>query len=164
MFPSWYHHEIFRSDYQWQKWCLCKVQGQRSKVKVTEVKTQVSRFGTITPVWFHIWWWNDVKERCPIDFQGHLSNFKVTRLKNRRFRPKLGVAGLYLNFEFKDGYEVMHKDWSSIEEVPSRLSVKFQGNRASKISILTQNWDFLDCNSSSNSQMAMKWCWNPELA
>ena len=27
-----------------------KVQGQRSKVKVTEVKTQISRFGTITPV------------------------------------------------------------------------------------------------------------------
>ena len=27
-----------------------KVQGQRSKVKVTGVKTQTSRFGTITPV------------------------------------------------------------------------------------------------------------------
>ena len=24
MSSSWYHHEIFRSDYQWQKWCLCK--------------------------------------------------------------------------------------------------------------------------------------------
>ena len=33
------HHEIFRSDYQWQKWYPCKGQGQRSKVKVTEVKT-----------------------------------------------------------------------------------------------------------------------------
>ena len=31
MFPSWYHHEIFRRDYQWQKWCLCK--SSRSKVK-----------------------------------------------------------------------------------------------------------------------------------
>ena len=29
-----------------------KVQGQRSKVKVTEVKTQISRFGTTTPVDF----------------------------------------------------------------------------------------------------------------
>ena len=28
-----------------------KGQGQRSKVKVTEVKTQLSRFRTITPVW-----------------------------------------------------------------------------------------------------------------
>ena len=29
--------------------------GQRSKVKVTEVNTQLSRFGTITLVWIHIW-------------------------------------------------------------------------------------------------------------
>ena len=32
MFPSSYHHEIFRSYYQWQKWCPCK--RSRSKVKV----------------------------------------------------------------------------------------------------------------------------------
>ena len=31
MFLSSYHHEIFRSDYQWQKWCLCK--RSRSEVK-----------------------------------------------------------------------------------------------------------------------------------
>ena len=41
----------------------CKVhakgQGQRSKVKVTEVTTQLNRFRTVTPVWIHIWWWND---------------------------------------------------------------------------------------------------------
>ena len=24
MFPSSYHHDIFRSYYQWQKWCPCK--------------------------------------------------------------------------------------------------------------------------------------------
>ena len=35
-----------------------KGQGQRSKVKVTEIKTQLIRFRTITPVWFHISWWN----------------------------------------------------------------------------------------------------------
>ena len=63
-----------------------KVQGQRPNVKVTEVKTQISCFGTITPVLFHIWWWNDAQS--------------------------------YLQFEFTDGYEMMHKDWSSIEEVP----------------------------------------------
>ena len=32
---------------------------QRSKVKVTEVTTQLNRFRTVTPVWIHIWWWND---------------------------------------------------------------------------------------------------------
>ena len=36
-----------------------KDQGQRSKVKVTEVMTPLSRFQTVTPVWNHIWWWND---------------------------------------------------------------------------------------------------------
>ena len=52
-----------------------------------------------------------------------------------RFRPKLVVFGLYLQFEFTDDYEMMHKNWSSIEEVPyclSRLSVKFQGHWAKK--------------------------------
>ena len=112
---------------------------QRSKVKVTEVTTQLNRFWTVTPVWIYIWWWNDdiawcclekvpycfsrssVKfqdhtalkivefdpdwafpdcnssfnspmakklctklevalKRCPIVFQGHPSNFEVTRL------------------------------------------------------------------------------------
>ena len=117
-----------------------KGQGQRSKVKVTKVTTQLNCFRTVTPVWFHIWWWNDAyslvllrrgahcysrssvkfqghtalkivefdpdwafpecnsslnspmatkwctklevaEKRCPIVFQGHTSNLKVTRLK-----------------------------------------------------------------------------------
>ena len=62
-----------------------KGQGQRSKVKVTDVKTQLSRFRTVTPVLIHICWWNDAQSlmlrwRCPIVFQGHPSNF-VKRLK-----------------------------------------------------------------------------------
>ena len=32
-----------------------KGQGQRSKVKVTEVTTQLYRFQTVTPVWIHVW-------------------------------------------------------------------------------------------------------------
>ena len=36
-----------------------KGQGQRPKVKVTEVTIQLNRFRTVTPVWIHIWWWND---------------------------------------------------------------------------------------------------------
>ena len=35
-----------------------KGQGQRLKVKVTEVTTQLYRFRTVTPVWIQIWWWN----------------------------------------------------------------------------------------------------------
>ena len=53
MFPSSYHHEIFSH-------------GQRSKVKVTEVKklsnfTQIGRFRTVTPVWIHQWLQNDAQ-------------------------------------------------------------------------------------------------------
>ena len=54
---------------------------------------------------------------------------------------------------------MMHKAWSSIEEVPycfSRSSVKFQGHTALKIVQFDPNWAFPDCNSSLNSPMAMK--------
>ena len=54
---------------------------------------------------------------------------------------------------------MMHKAWSSIEEVPycfSRSSVKFQGHTALKIVEFDPNWPFPDCNSSLNSPMAMK--------
>ena len=77
-----------------------KGHGQKSKVKVTEAKTQFSHFRT----------------------------FEVTRdKKNRRFWPELGVSGPQLQFKLTHGYEMMHKTWSSIEEVFycfSRSSVK----------------------------------------
>ena len=56
---------------------------------------------------------------------------------------------------------MMHKAWSSIEEVPFRFwrsSVKFQGHLALKIVEFDSNWAFPDCNSSLNSPMAMKCC------
>ena len=80
MFPSSYHHEIYRSYYQWQKWCPCK--RWRSKVKVTEVNTQLSRFLTVTPVSIHIWWWNDAQSLMMLR-RGALLFFKVTRQISR---------------------------------------------------------------------------------
>ena len=53
-----------------------KGQGQRSKVKVTEVDTQISRFRTLTPVWSHIWWWNDAQSLMLLR-KGALLFFKV---------------------------------------------------------------------------------------
>ena len=98
MFPSSYHHEIFRSYYQWQKWRPCK--RSRSEVKVTEVTTQLHRFRTVTPVWIHIWWWDDVYSLIMLR-RGALLFFKVIRQisrshgsKNRRIWPRLGVSGL----------------------------------------------------------------------
>ena len=77
-----------------------KSQGQRSKVKVTEVTTQLNRFRTVTPVWFQIWWWNYTY--CFMLLRrGALLFCKVIRqisrsygAKNRRIWPRLGVSGL----------------------------------------------------------------------
>ena len=77
-----------------------KGQGQRSKVKVTEVTTQLNRFRTVTPVWIHIWWWNDAYSLMLLR-RGALLFFKVIRqisrshgFKNRGLWPRLGVSGL----------------------------------------------------------------------
>ena len=77
-----------------------KGQGQRSKVKVTEVTTQLNRFRTVTPVWIHIWWWNDAYSLMLLR-RGALLFFKVFRQisrshgsKNRRIWHRLGVSGL----------------------------------------------------------------------
>ena len=57
--------------------------------------------------------------------RGALLCYKVIRQisgshgsKKHRIWPRLGISGLLLQFEFTNGYEMMHKAWSSIEEVP----------------------------------------------
>ena len=54
---------------------------------------------------------------------------------------------------------MMHKAWSSIEEVSycvSRSFAKFQGHTAQEIVDFYPNWAFPDCNSSLN----LLWLWN----
>ena len=72
----------------------------RSKVKFKEVTTQLNRFRTVTPVWIHIWWWNDAYTLVMLS-RGALLFFKVIRQisrshysKKRRIWPWLGVFGL----------------------------------------------------------------------
>ena len=65
-----------------------KGQGQRSKVKVTEVTTQLNRFRTVTPVWIDKWFWNDayslmLLRRSSVKFQGQMA------LKSVEFDPDL---------------------------------------------------------------------------
>ena len=50
--------------------------------------------------------------KSSVKFQGH------TVQKNRRFWPELSVSGPTLQFDFTDGYDMMHKAGYSIEEVP----------------------------------------------
>ena len=140
-----------------------KGQGQRSKVKVTEVTTQLNRFRTVTPVWIHIWWWNDAYSLMLLR-RGAVLFFKVIRQisrshgsKNRRIWPRFGIH---------QWLRMMHKAWSSIEEVSYcflRSSVKSQGHTALKTVEFDSNWPFPDSNSSLNTPMATKWWTKLEL-
>ena len=84
--------------YHPQTWCPCK--RSKSKVKVTEVLTSFSRFRTVTPVWIHIWRWNDAQSlmllrRCALlcfKVICHISRSHGSN--NRRIWPRLGVSGL----------------------------------------------------------------------
>ena len=104
--PFWlcFHHRIIMKFSgvitNHQSKVHAKGQGQRSKVKVTEVTTQLNRFRTVTPVWIHIWWWNDAYSLMLLR-RGALLFFKVIRQisrshgsKNRGLWPRLGVSGL----------------------------------------------------------------------
>ena len=79
----------------------------------------------VVPYWF---------SRSSVKFQGHMAEKIVD------FDPDWAGSGLYLQFEFTDGHGMMHKDWSSIEEVPyyfSRFSIKFQGHKGQIFLILS---------------------------
>ena len=59
----------------------------------------------------------------------------------------MGVSGLYLQFEFTNGYEMLHKAWNSKGEMPYRFprsSVKFQGHTVQNITDIDPNWAFPD--------------------
>ena len=94
------------------------------------------------------------KERCPIVFQGHPSNFKVTRYKTSPILTQIG------------GFRTIgQSQLSNPSDLPcSRSYVKLQGRTAQKIIDFDPNWAFPDCNSRLNSPMAMKCCTKLETA
>ena len=94
------------------------------------------------------------KKRCPIVFQGHPSNFKVTRDKTSPILTQIG--------RFRT---IGRSQLSNPSDLPcSRSSVKFQGQTALKSVEFDPDWAFPDCNSSLNSPMATKWCTKLEVA
>ena len=94
------------------------------------------------------------KERCPIVFQGHPSNFKVTRYKTS---PILTQIGRF--------WTIGRSQLSNPSDLPcSRSSVKFQGHTTLKMVKFDPNWAFPDSNSSLNTPMATKWCTKLEVA
>ena len=69
------------------------------------------------------------------------------RSRSQRSTPNLAVSGLWLQFEFTYGNEIMHTAGSSIEEVPycfPRSSIKFQGHTGQNITDFDPNWVFPD--------------------
>ena len=142
-----------------------KFQGHTGKK--SPILTWIECFRTTTQVLIHWWLWSDAQS-LKQHRKGALLFFWVIHqisrshgTKNWRFWPELSVSGLSLKFEFSDGFEVMHKAWCSIEEVPycfSRSSIKFQVHTEQKIVNFDPNWEFLDCNSSLNLPIALKRC------
>ena len=128
--PVWIHQWL-RNDAKFEatkKRCPIVFEGHLSNLKVirlqkSSILTQIRRFRTVTPVWIHQWLRNDAKfeatkKRCPIVFEGHLSNLKVTRLKKIvDFDPNLGSSDCNSSL-FTNGYQMIHKAWSNIEKVP----------------------------------------------
>ena len=92
---------------------IARDQDQRPKVKVTEVKTQFSRFQTVTPEMKH-----KSSIELPYFFQGHPSNFKVTWDKISPFLTRI-------------------KRFRTVAFL-SRSSIKFQDYTGQKMPILTQ--------------------------
>ena len=77
----------------------------------------------------------------------------------------LNLAVVPLHEEYKpfvtNGYEMMHKVWSSIEEVVFQgHTSSFKVTRDKKITNFDPNWAFPDCNS---SLMVPKWCTKLEV-
>ena len=124
-----------------------KGQGQRSKVKVTEVTTQLNRFRTVTQVWIHIWWWKmhiawccleevpNCFSRSSVKYQGHQA------LKIVEFYPDWAFPDCYSSF-----ISPMAMKWcTKLEVVLKRCLIAFQGHpsnfkvtRLKKSSNLTQ--------------------------
>ena len=133
------------------------------------------------------------KERCPIVFQRHPSNFKVTRDKTSPILTQIGrfrIIGWWqlsnpsdlpcfrscIKFQGHTGWKIddLDKIWARLpgrsqlsnpSDLPcSRSSAKFQGQTAEKIVEFDPDWAFPDFNSSLNSPMAMKWCTKLEVA
>ena len=144
------------------KWCtklyvakkryLIVLQGHPSNFKVTWLKkssilTQIGSFRTVTPVWIHLWLWNDA-QRLKQHRRGALLFFKVMlqfsrsrgTKKNANFYP---TSRLKLKFDFTNGFEMMHKAWCQFSKSPGTK------NRIER---------FRTVNSSLNMPMALKCC------
>ena len=91
--------------------------GQKKKQKKSTILTQIESFWTVTPVWIHRQLWNDA---CTGYDNKAYVNYMDLAVRCSRKAVKLNHSP----------YEMMHKDWRGIEEVPCsfwRSSVRSHG-------------------------------------
>ena len=136
-----------------------KFQGQTGQK--SPILTRIGRFQTVIPVLNHRWLRNNA-ESLKYHRRDVLLFFKVIRqiprshrTQIRRFWPEFGISGLEpgLASELISGYEMMHKTWSNIEEVP----IVFQGHSSNfKVTWYKNNRKFLPDLSVSRKWLILK--------
>ena len=143
-----------------------KGQGQRSKVKVTEVMTPLGRFRTLTPVRIHGWQRN-FAHSLNQHRRGALLFLAATKQLYEWFSPSVcpsvclsvcpSVCHTFLTmFPSSYHHEIFwsYYQWQKWRPCKrSRSEVKGQGHRGHN-----PTSPFPDCNSSLNSHMMMRWC------
>ena len=168
MFPSSYHHEIFRSCYHWHKWCPCKrfkVRGQRSRSQRSQPNLTVSgpelqfEFTNDDEMMHKAWCCLGEVPYCfsrsSVKFQGH------TAKKIVDFDPDWAFPQCNSSLN-----SPMATKWcTKLEAAWKRCPIVFSGHtsnckvtRLKKIVDFDLNLVFPDCNSSLNPPMATKWC------
>ena len=154
-----------------------KGQGQRSKVKVTEVTTQLHRFRTVTPVWIQIWWRNHayglmILRRGALLFLAATKQlyewYFLSVCPSVRLSVRLSVCpsvclsvcpSVRLSHLF-DYVPIIVSSWNFQElshwtRVRSMQKVKVRGQR-SRSQRSRPKFSFPDCNSSLDSHMMIK--------
>ena len=105
-------------------------------------------------------------KRCPIDFQGHLSNFKVTRLTKSPILTQNGC------FQTVTSVKIHWWLWNDAQSLKQHIRgvllffkvMKFQGHPGQRITDFDPNWAFPGSNFSCNFLTALKLCTKLEVA
>ena len=139
-----------------------KGQDQRSKVKVTEVKTQLNRFRTVTSVWIHIWWWMMHKAWCCLEDVPYC--FSMSSVKFQGHMAKK-IVDFDSNLAFLDCNSSLIHQWLRNDvQLIFKVIRQISRSHGTKNADFDPNWSFPDCSSSLNLPMAIKWWTKLEAA
>ena len=137
------------------------------RTKKHRIFTHIWRFRTVTLVWIHRWLWNDAQSLKQYR-RGALWCLKVINQISRSHGTK--IDNFDPNWAFPDcnfnlNSMMALKRCTKLDVVQKRCPIVFQGHlsnfkftRDKKTSNFYPHLAFLDCNSSFNSLMVMKWC------